>query len=177
MKAIFLETPRLFLKTLHEENASLLLRYVLENRSFLEEWVPKMPEAFFTLEGQLAQINHRAENSFVVYLFKKENSEQIIGQIGLSNIVLGAFQSCNIGVSMLATEINNGYMAEAVEAVKAYAFEVIGLHRIEANIMPRNHASKRLFEKLGFVHEGLSRKYLKINDRWEDHERYVIWNE
>jgi RimJ/RimL family protein N-acetyltransferase len=30
---------------------------------------------------------------------------------------------------------------------------------------------------LGFVHEGLSRKYLKINDRWEDHERYVIWNE
>jgi len=177
MKPIRLETSRLLLKSLTENEANLLLQYVVNNRSFLEQWVPKMPEEYYTLNAQLERINRLSENSFSVYLFKKGNSAQIIGQIGISNIVFGAFQSCNIGVSMLASEINKGYMAEAIEKLMDYVFNDCGLHRIESNIMPRNHPSKTLFEKLGFVNEGLSRKYLKINDRWEDHERYVIWNE
>lgn len=43
-----------------------------------------------------------------------------------------------------------------------YAFRESGLHRIEANVMPR------VLEKNGFVNEGLSRDCLKINGVWED---------
>jgi ribosomal-protein-alanine N-acetyltransferase len=52
----------------------------------------------------------------------------------------------------------------------------MSLHRIEANIMPRNQRSLRVVEKLGFVDEGLSRDYLKINEKWEDHIHMVLLN-
>jgi ribosomal-protein-alanine N-acetyltransferase len=43
------------------------------------------------------------------------------------------------------------------------------LHRLEAACIPVNQASIRLLTKSGFRQEGLARKYLKINGRWEDH--------
>lgn len=57
------------------------------------------------------------------------------------------------------------------------AFERYGLHRIEANIMPGNHASVRLVENLGFVNEGYSSRYLNIAGQWEGHSHYVLLNE
>ena len=42
--------------------------------------------------------------------------------------------------------------------------------------MPRNTASRRAATKAGFVEEGLSRKYLKINGVWEDHIHMVRLN-
>ncbi|GGH34267.1 GNAT family N-acetyltransferase [Paenibacillus segetis] len=41
----------------------------------------------------------------------------------------------------------------------------------------RNGASLRIAEKLGFYHEGLAPKYLKINGVWEDHIHMVLRNE
>lgn len=68
-------------------------------------------------------------------------------------------------------------MTETVNEVVRYAFESLGLHRIEGNIMPRNKASIGVVEKCGFVNEGTSRKYLKINGVWEDHIHFVKINE
>jgi ribosomal-protein-alanine N-acetyltransferase len=56
-------------------------------------------------------------------------------------------------------------------------FGEYGLHRIEANIMPRNAASLRVVEKAGFHREGLAKKYLKINGVWEDHIHMVLLND
>jgi ribosomal-protein-alanine N-acetyltransferase len=174
---VILETPRLLLQTLDAKDAALVLAYHIENKAFLEEWVPLMPDVFYELDYQTERLNLQIENAVTFYIFKSGESNKIIGQIGISNIVLGAFQSCNLGLGMLGTEINQGYMTEAIQAVVTYIFNELNLHRIEANVMPRNHRSKRLMQKLGFVNEGLSRKYLKINGKWEDHERYVIWRD
>ena len=73
--------------------------------------------------------------------------------------------------------INRGYMTQAVDAVANAAFNEIGLHRIEANIMPKNARSLRVAEKCGFVREGMSKKYLYINGVWEDHVHMVKLNE
>ena len=43
--------------------------------------------------------------------------------------------------------------------------------------MPRNLASRRAAAKAGFIEEGLSKDYLKINGRWEDHLHMVRRNE
>lgn len=55
--------------------------------------------------------------------------------------------------------------------------ERLELHRIEGNVMPVNRASRAVLERCGFVCEGASRKYLKINGVWEDHLHYVLLNE
>lgn len=51
-----------------------------------------------------------------------------------------------------------GYMYEAMSAFVAFGFEQLGLRRIEAEIDPRNVASAKLLERLGFVREGLLRQ-------------------
>ncbi|MEH7303188.1 GNAT family N-acetyltransferase, partial [Neobacillus drentensis] len=57
------------------------------------------------------------------------------------------------------------------------AFDELQLHRVQAAVMPRNIASKRILEKTGFKKEGYSPRYLKINGSWEDHEIYAITKE
>jgi len=53
-------------------------------------------------------------------------------------------------------------------------FGALGLHRVEANIMPRNGASIALVRRAGFRQEGYSPRYLRIAGRWEDHERWAL---
>jgi ribosomal-protein-alanine N-acetyltransferase len=68
-------------------------------------------------------------------------------------------------------------MTEAISAGVSVIFEDYGLHRIEANIMPKNKRSLRVAEKLGFYNEGYAKKYLKINGVWEDHIHMVKIND
>ena len=51
-----------------------------------------------------------------------------------------------------------GYMHEAMKAFVAFAFEHVGLRRLEAEIDPRNGTSTKLIERLGFVREGILRQ-------------------
>lgn len=67
-------------------------------------------------------------------------------------------------------------MTEAVGKVTEIAFGRLGLHRIEANIMPWNTRSLRVVQKNGFVNEGIARDYLLINGKWEDHIHMVKLN-
>ena len=55
-----------------------------------------------------------------------------------------------------------------------FAFEDLGLHRVQIAIIPRNAASRRVVEKLGIRDEGIAVRYLEINGVWEDHVRYAI---
>ena len=49
------------------------------------------------------------------------------------------------------------------------AFEELGLHRVQAAVMPRNAGSIRVLEKTGFRREGYAQGYLLISGTWEDH--------
>jgi ribosomal-protein-alanine N-acetyltransferase len=62
-------------------------------------------------------------------------------------------------------------MTEAVKRIVEIAFDDLALHRVEANIMPRNAPSLAVAERAGFVREGLSPRYLQIAGKWEDHVR------
>ena len=64
-------------------------------------------------------------------------------------------------------------MTAAVGVLTQYAFSQLGLHRLEANVMPRNRASLRVLEKNGYENEGLAKRYLHINGVWEDHIHMV----
>jgi len=98
----------------------------------------------------------------------------IIGAINLSQIFRGGFQNAYLGYFVGAHYAGRGYMSEALQLVLRYAFEHLKLHRLEANIQPGNLPSIALVKRAGFVHEGYSRRYLKVCGRWRDHERWAI---
>lgn len=89
----------------------------------------------------------------------------------------GAFQSCFLGYKLDGALCGRGYMTQAVEACTRFAFGPAALHRVEANVMPRNTASLRVLKKCGYRPEGLARRYLRINGAWEDHIHMVRLNE
>lgn len=176
------ETERLLLKVLGPADAALTLDYYLRNRTFLREWEPAREEAFYTLAHQRElldqdQADFESGRSFRTWIFKKGAEHSTIGTVGFQNIVRGAFLSCFLGYKLDEREICNGYMTEALQKGISIMFEEYGLHRIEANIMPKNKASLRVVEKLGFSYEGRSPKYLRINGVWEDHIHMVLLND
>jgi hypothetical protein len=65
-------------------------------------------------------------------------------------------------------------MHDGLQAVLAYAFRKLKLHRVEANIQPGNKRSIRLARRSGFRREGYSPRYLKVRGRWQDHERWAL---
>lgn len=176
------ETDRLILKVLDASYSESVLDYHLRNRLFLEEWEPVRDEEFYTKEYQEEQLNKdlsSIENgsSFRLWIFKKQDDSRTIGSVAFNNIVKGVFLSCHLGYKLDKYEINKGYITESTKKGIDIIFNEFGLHRIEANIMPKNKRSLRVVEKLGFYNEGLAYKYLKINGKWEDHIHMVLLND
>lgn len=98
----------------------------------------------------------------------------IVGVVNLNEIVRGGLQSAFIGYYAFAGTTGHGYMTEAIRLVLRYAFAVLGLHRVEANVHPGNRRSLALAARCGFRREGFSPRYLKIGGRWCDHERWAV---
>ena len=98
----------------------------------------------------------------------------IAGVVNLNGIMLGGFQSAYLGYYGMAGFAGRGLMTEAVRLATVHAFSEVGLHRLEANIQPGNARSIALIRRVGFRHEGLSPRYLRINGVWCDHERWAL---
>jgi ribosomal-protein-alanine N-acetyltransferase len=96
------------------------------------------------------------------------------GEINLSSVQRGAFQSAYVGYWIDQRRAGHGYVPEALVLVARFAFEDLGLHRIQVAIIPRNRSSHRVVEKLALRNEGVAERYLEINGVWEDHVRYAI---
>lgn len=96
------------------------------------------------------------------------------GEINLSIVQRGPFQSAYVGYWIDEAVAGQGYMPEAVVLLMGAAFDDLRLHRIQISIIPRNTASRRVVEKLDIRDEGLAQRYLEINGTWEDHIRYAM---
>lgn len=152
------------------------------NRDFFAPYNPIREDAYFTEDYQRRLLQQEAEEwkqkrSFRFYLRLCSQPDRIIGLIGLNQVVWGAFLSCYLGYMLDEGCVNRGYMTMAVKLAVEFAFGQLGLHRIEANVMPRNLPSRRVLEKCGFENEGLSKAYLNIHGVWEDHIHMVRLNE
>jgi ribosomal-protein-alanine N-acetyltransferase len=99
---------------------------------------------------------------------------QLVGEINLSSIQRGPFQSCYVGYWVDEKHAGKSFTPEAVVVVLRFAFEELGLHRVQVAIIPRNAPSRRVMSKLGIREEGVATRYLEINGVWEDHVRHAI---
>lgn len=101
----------------------------------------------------------------------------IVGTFNISNIIRGQFHSAYLGYEAFYPYIGQGYMRHGLQLVLHEAFQILNLHRLEANIQPENSPSIRLVAGAGFVKEGVSRQYLRVGGKeWKDHERWAILN-
>lgn len=151
-------------------DAAELLRANAESRAHHEPWArpPADVEAFGDWFDTLSS------GANISLVAREAVSCDIAGMVNLSQIVMGSFRSACLGYYGSAALARRGLMTEAVRLATRYAFEDLGLHRLEANIQPANQASIALVRRLGFRKEGFSPRYLRIDGAWRDHERWAL---
>ena len=101
----------------------------------------------------------------------------LAGEINLGSIQRGPYQNGYVGYWIDEARAGQGYMPESVVVVMRFAFEDLGLHRVQIAIIPRNRRSRRVVEKLALRDEGVAVRYLQINGAWEDHVRFAMTTE
>lgn len=143
-------------------------------------WFPSRPPGF-TIAGRFEQSYSRgrtgepAGTDFPRVAVTADG--RIAGFFNLSQIFRGPFQNAYAGWAVSLDAVGKGLATEGVNALLDAAFSPaplgLGLHRVQANVVPTNTASTRVAEKCGFRREGLAIRYLEINGTWQDHAMFA----
>ena len=99
--------------------------------------------------------------------------DQVVG-----TCTLGALQwkhrRGELGFALARAYWRQGYVREALPEVVRFAFVDLDLHRLEADVDPRNTASLHVIESLGFKREGYLRERYHVNGEVQDAALYGL---
>lgn len=176
---VVLHGRRVVLRTLTENDFEGWSEVRRRCHDWLVPWEPRIAGTTLPLEdrrtfGARCSLRERERQLGTGFGFGILLAGRFAGELTLSSIQRGPFQSASIGYWMDESLAGNGYVPEAVVACLRFAFEELLLHRIEISIIPRNVASHRVVEKLGIRFEGTAERLLSIDGVWEDHARYAM---
>jgi [ribosomal protein S5]-alanine N-acetyltransferase len=148
------------------------------SRQHLTVWEPlwtrdELARSAFRRRLRQYQREMREDQGYAFLIFREADAA-LLGGLTISNVRRGVAQSASVGYWLGLPHVRRGHMTDAVRCIVPFAFGTLGLHRLEAACLPHNAASARVLEKSGFRREGTARRYLKINDVWQDHDLYAL---
>jgi ribosomal-protein-alanine N-acetyltransferase len=152
-------TPRIVLRWITEDDVDGLYA-VFSDPKVMRYWSSgplANREAAAALQREIADSNEK--ETMLKWGLALRDSNLVIGTATLFNLSLDNGRA-EIGYAMSSAHWGNGYMNEALSALVVHAFEVMNLRRLEADVDPRNAASIRTLERLGFQREGF------LRERW-----------
>ena len=127
------------------------------------------------VEGRVAEasIATRLENvgDWIELAIELTAESRVIGSIYFT---LTQDSGAEIGWALTAAYHGRGYAREAATAVLELAFGRLELHRVVAELDPRNAASIRLCERLGMRHEAEFVENMWFKGEWADTGVYAI---
>lgn len=154
------------------------------NHDWLTRWEPRRvpggPDVVENRDAFASRCSARAREwqlgtGYGFGVFAEEGA--FAGEMNISSVQRGPFQNAYVGYWIDEARAGGGYTPEALVVAARFAFEELGLHRLQVAIIPRNGPSRRVVEKLGLREEGVALRYLEINGVWEDHVRYGFTSE
>lgn len=162
-----------------DRDAFVALRQL--SRAHLQPWDPIPPSGLdlYSSEAFDRELETHNTDREQRWLIIERATNAIAGRIALTNIERGVFQNGRFGYWLGEPFQGKGLMTQAMTLALSHCFRPanqggLGLHRVCANIMPRNTRSRNLLQRVGFVKEGFSKNYLQIQGNWEDHERWAM---
>jgi len=162
--------PRVVVQRVRRADAGEIVAANRENVAYHAPWVsPAADRAAFDV-----WFARTISGANVSLLARERATNDLVGVVSFSEIVMGVFHSAYTGYWGYARTGGRGLMTEALREAVRFAFDELGLHRVEANIQPENLRSIALARRAGFVKEGFSPKYLFIDGAWRDHERWAM---
>jgi ribosomal-protein-alanine N-acetyltransferase len=107
-------------------------------------------------------MGQRARGEVLAWAICERADDRLVGSVAAFSLDRAQARA-EIGYSLHGDCHGRGYGQEAVRLALAHLFDGLGLERIEADVDPRNAASCRLLERLGFVREGLLRQRWRVD--------------
>jgi RimJ/RimL family protein N-acetyltransferase len=154
------DVPALFAIYSHVEATRYLARPRMTELAHAEEMLSRIEAGYADGTSLQLAIERLADDAF-------------LGVCLLFNVVARGARA-EIGYILGREHWGQGYMAEALPALVAHAFGALDLNRLEADIDPRNTASARVLERLGFRREGLLRERWIVNGEKSDSAIYGL---
>jgi ribosomal-protein-alanine N-acetyltransferase len=172
-KAVFMVVTR----QLSLDDAPSLAKLVQANREFLAPWQPNRPDEYFTRDGQHGLIQRLLDQQaakVALPLVILDEVGTVAGTVTLQSIIRGAFQSCSVGYWLAESAQGRGLATRAVQEATEIAFEVLRLHRVQAETLTHNLRSQRVLDRVGFVQYGRAEAYMHIAGEWQSHLLYQL---
>ena len=143
------------------------------SRAFLTPWEPtwaddELSRSSFRYKLRRYTEDARDGRAYAFFIFRARDNV-LVGGATLSRVQRGVAMSCSLGYWIGRPHARRGHTSAAVRRLARFAFDDLGLHRVEAACQPDNEPSRTLLTKVGFTAEGLARSYLKIYGAWRDH--------
>jgi [ribosomal protein S5]-alanine N-acetyltransferase len=154
------------IRAVRPEDAAELAALYLANREFLAPFEPARPPEFFTAAGQRERLERQLASE--THPFAILDGDAIAGTINLFRISRDSPGSGVVGYWIDRASNGRGLATRAVGEILAYAFDTLGLHRVEAATLLDNTPSQRVLEKNRFERIGVARDYICINGAWRD---------
>ena len=153
-----LRTDRLILRPLRETDAEALFGIFSDERVMrywsTPPWTSREPA-----QDMIATDMAHTTRDHLRLGIELVESGLVLGTCSLFSIN-SACRRAEVGYGLGSFAWGQGYMHEALQALLDFGFGELDLNRVEADIDPRNSASARTLERLGFTQEG----YLR--ERW-----------
>lgn len=167
--AVFLRGDRVTLRTVEHEDVEFVHEYKNKpavHRSYLWPY----PENRDDVETYLFDGDDDGDVSLLACV--EDGDQEPVGEVGLS--VDDRTREGEIGLWMAPPYCGEGYGTEASELLVEYAFDERNLHRVSAGVLETNDASRRIWEKLGFEHEGTQRESEFMDGAYRDTYTYGV---
>lgn len=97
----------------------------------------------------------------------RPDDDRVIGTVTLF-LFSPEHRRCEVGFILAPQRWGQGLASEAVTRALAWAFDSLGMQRIEADVDPRNERSQRMLERLGFQREGVMRERWRVAGEIQD---------
>src|SRR5271168_5234755 len=136
-RAALYASKRVALRRLTAEDSDELTELVRISADFLRPWV-RMPDTADKFGEYVKRFD--GESAECLLICDRETGV-IAGTVSIGEIVRGPYQRATVGYNAFLPTARRGCMSEGFNLVFRFAFEDLGLHRLEADIQPGNMPS------------------------------------
>ena len=162
-----LQADRVQLRPLHPSDVDGIYE-VFSNAEVMRYWsTPPLPNKSAAEQLIAEIINDVASGKMMKWAIARKLDDLAIGTATLFNPDLNNGRA-ELGYALGREYWGQGLMGEALQALLNYAFEELELRRLEADVDPRNAASIRTLERLGFKREGYLRERWHVDGEIQD---------
>ncbi|KAE9398794.1 acyl-CoA N-acyltransferase [Gymnopus androsaceus JB14] len=103
-------------------------------------------------------------------IIETKDSHEFVGFVALLNAQTKN-RDAMLALALLPEFWGRGFATEVSRFIVDYAFHQLAMHRITLTVHGNNTAAIRVYNKVGFVQEGVQRKANWMDGKWQD----VVW--